>query len=216
MENIADNQRRLSLVPWLVVVAALGLSSLGWWHNLGWAAPGFIIDNWFPLFGLIAFSTMWAHYAVDFLQRLITIKPDSFYLPVTRFVVFFAILMHPGLLALNLWQYGAGLPPQSFFEYVGSSLKWGIVIGIAAWLAFMAFELHRWFRERPWFRWVLIANSAAMLSIVIHAMYLAGPQGWFRALWYFYGISLIIFLAREYYDYRMAKYKQSAEAILSS
>ena len=185
-----------------MVMLVVGLSFFRWAQNLNWDLSDLSVYHWFPLFGLMAFSVMWVHYAVDFAQRFIIIEPDRLYLPVTRYIVLFSILMHPGLLALGLWQSGAGLPPQSFYGYVGTSMKWVIVIGMTAWLSFMGFELHRWFRDKPWFKWILAANSAAMLLIVVHAIYLARPEGWFRVLWYFYGASLIVFLAKEYYDYR--------------
>ena len=192
-------------IPWVISSVALVLSVLGWGQDFGWHFYGFTLYEWFPLFGLIAFSLMWAHYAVDFVSRFGKFKFDESYLFATRYIVLFALLLHPGLLALQLWREGFGLPPMSWLSFIGPDLQWAIIVGLCAWLAFLLFELHRWFRGKSWFRWIVLANAGAMVAVVIHVLYVAEPLGWFRNLWYLYGISLIIFLIKELYDYRTSK-----------
>jgi len=190
---------KLRFLPWLLAALAVGLSLSGHFAERNWYFS-FEAYSLFPLFGLIAFSLMWSHYAVDFLQRLFRFEPDNMYLPVTRYLVLFSLLMHPGLLAYAQWQAGFGFPPASLLLYAGMGLVLFILIGMLSWLIFLSFELHRWFRDRAWFVWIQVANAIAMLLIVLHAIELDHPMGWFRYLWYFYGLTMAIFLLKEYYD----------------
>ncbi len=189
------------IIPWLVSGVALGLSVLGWGQDLGWQLTGISAYEWFPLFGLIAFSLMWAHYATDFLGKFFGFQiEEGPYLQTTRYIVLFAILIHPGLLAWLRWSGGFGWPPFSWLNFVGPEAQLGIILGIVAWLAFVGFELHYWYRNKPWFKWIILANAAAMLMIVVHVIYVAEPTGWFLYLWYFFGASLVVFFLKEHYD----------------
>ena len=198
------------LIPWLISGIALVLAIVGWGQNLGWQLYGISIYGWFPLFGLIAFSLMWSHYAVDFLGYFLKFQiGEGPYLRATRYIVFFALLLHPGLLAWKRWHEDFGLPPMAWLDFVEPSAWLGIIIGITAWLAFLGFELHYWFRNKSWFKWIIWANACAMILVVIHVLYLAEPTGWFRYLWYFYGISLtIIFIKDILHAYNLRKINQ--------
>ena len=190
------------IIPWLISGISLALSIIGWGQNLGWQLSDLSLYVWFPLFGLIAFSLMWAHYAVDFIGRFLNFQVEEGpYLQTTRYVVFFSLLMHPGLLAWQRWHEGFGLPPLSWLNFVEPDLRIGMILGLTAWLAFLGFELHYWFRSKSWFNWIIIANALSMILVVIHVIYLAQPIGWLRYLWYLYGITLIIFFAKELYNH---------------
>lgn len=189
-----------NILPWLISTIVLFLAFMGWGQDLSWQFTDLTAYQLFPLFGLIAFSLMWVHYAVDFIQRFVKSKIAESYLPTTRYIVFFSLLMHPGILAWQQWHDGLGLPPLSWLNIVDSNLQWAVIVGISAWLAFLAFELHWWFRNKSWFKWIIWANSVAMILIVIHAIFLAEPIGWFLWLWYLYGITMIIFIVKDVYD----------------
>lgn len=180
------------LIPWLLSGGVVALSVIVWGQGLGWQLSRVGAYQLFPLFGLLAFTLMWAHYAVDFLQRFFKFETDRWYLPVTRYIVLFALFMHPGLLTWQQWR--DGIP-------MNHSL-W-IIVGFVAWLSFIFFELHRWFRGKPWWRWVVAANAGAMIAIIFHALNLGSnlQGGWFVYVWYFFGISLAVFLIKELYDY---------------
>ncbi len=187
-------------IPWSVSGAVLVISFLGWGQGLSWQISNASLYSLFPLFGLVAFSVMWAHYAVDFIDRFVKIKITDAYLNVTRFIVLFALLMHPGLLAFAQWRVGAGWPPLSWLHFVEPGLVWAVIVGIVAWLSFLAFELHWWFRQKPWFKWIVLANSLAMIAVVVHVLFVAAPYGWFLYYWYFLGVSMLIFLFKEWYN----------------
>jgi hypothetical protein len=193
----------MTSIPWVLSLGMIVLSVLVWGGGFGWNFSELDAYGLFPLFGLLAFTMMWAHYAVDFLQRIFKFEPDRSYLPVTRAVVLVALLMHPGLLAFKQWQDGFGIAPLIWLK----PFDLWLFFGLTAWLAFILFEWHRWFRERRWWRWVVRANAVAMILIVFHALNLGSnlQVGWFRTVWYFFGISLAIFLSKEYIDYRSKK-----------
>ena len=167
---------------------------------MGWQFNDITAYQLFPLFGLVAFSLMWAHYAIHFIGGFIKSKISDNYLGPTRYIVFFSLLMHPGILAWQEWRDGLGLPPLSWINIVDGGLRWAVIIGITAWLAFLAFELHRWFRNKPWFKWIVIANFVAMILIIFHAVFLTEPSGWLLWLWYFYGTTMVIFIVKDLYD----------------
>jgi hypothetical protein len=80
-------------------------------------------------------------------------------------------------------------------------------------LVFLAYELRRWYGGRPWWKYVAAAGDAAMVAIFYHGLRLGGQLqgGWFRGLWWFYGITLIGFLAYKYFGkYRRRQLKESA------
>jgi hypothetical protein len=154
----------------------------------------------FPLFGILAFSLMWVHYAIYFLERFVKFELRGAYLPTTRFLVLFTLIMHPGLLAWQRLHQGLGFPPDSLLSYVDNGLQAWVVLGMAAWLSFLAFELHWWYRDRTWFKYVGYATDAGMIAIVFHALGLGGEvqTGWFQFVWYFYAISLVAFITEAY------------------
>lgn len=192
----------LSWVPWLLSIAVLVAGGWVWAQALNWQFVGIGTDGWFPLFGILAFSLMWVHYAVDFIERLAEFTPAGKYLAITRYLVLFFIIMHPGLLAYERWQQGFGFPPGSVIGYEGAMLALWVIVGIMAWVVFMGFELHHWYREERWFKFIMYATDAAMIAIVFHALKLGGEvqSGWFHYVWIFYAISLVVFILKAYYD----------------
>jgi len=96
---------------------------------------------------------------------------------------------------------GVGLPPGSETSYVMPGLGWLIVVGMCSLLVFLAYELHRWFKYRLWWKYVIYAGDAAMVAIFYHGLRLGSQlqAGWFHMVWWFYGISLIAMLLYKYY-----------------
>ncbi|MBP9822301.1 MAG: hypothetical protein KBC81_02585 [Candidatus Pacebacteria bacterium] len=192
-------------VPWVLSAVVAVFSFLVWAQGLGWDFSGIGADALFPLFGIMAFSLMWVHYAVDFIERYFDIEPAKGYLPASRVIVLVALFLHPGLLAWEQWRGGLGLPPASFFTYLGPTMGLGIKLGILAWLGFMLFELQYWYRGRPWFKWVGVASDVAMVLIVFHGAIVGGEIEipWFHALWIFYGATLLVSIG--YYYYKISR-----------
>jgi len=149
----------------------------------------------FPLFGLLAFSLMWSHYIASVARQYFKLDRSALhtYFEVTSTVVLVALLFHPGLLIWQLWRDGLGFPPSSYLEYVGESSKIFVIMGTISWFAFLSFEFRRKFRHRSWWRFVGYASDIAMILIFIHALNLGHhlEDGWFKILWYFYGVTLL-------------------------
>jgi hypothetical protein len=120
----------------------------------------------------------------------------------TSLVVLVLICLHPGLLIYQRFRDGHGLPPGSYESYVAAGKAWITLLGTASLLVFLAYELHRWYGGRGWWRWVARAGDAAMLAIFYHGLRLGSQlshQGWFLTLWWFYGLTLVLVLIRSYY-----------------
>jgi len=183
------------MIAWAVSVAAIVVAIVAWAQGNDWEFSGLSIYQAFPLFGLLAFSLMWSHYIASVARQYFKIGKTVLYsyFEITSVLVLVAILIHPGLLAWQLWRDGAGLPPGSYFNFVGPQLKIAILAGITGLLVFLAYEFRRRFANHAWWAYVQAASDAAMLLIFIHALRLGGQlqQGWFRRVWFFYGITLI-------------------------
>jgi hypothetical protein len=118
----------------------------------------------------------------------------SGYFRTTSYLVLLAILLHPGLLVFQLWRDGFGLPPFSYLNhYVAPGLEWAALIGTTAFLIFIAYEFRRWVKNKRFRKWLLYASDIAILGILIHSLALGGElqAGWFKYLWWFYGLVLL-------------------------
>lgn len=186
----------LQIAAWGTSAVAVGLAVLAWGQGYGWKANS--TYQLFPLFGLLAFSLMWSHYFASALRLYLKQEKTvlNSYFEATSLLVLIALLLHPGLLAWQLWRDGQGMPPASELNYVQPALKGAVIIGMISWLVFLAYELRRKFKALRWWRYVQYASDVAMLLIFTHALRLGGQlqEGWFRGVWFFYGASLLIVL----------------------
>lgn len=193
----------LSIVAWLLVAIVLILAFTSWAQNLKWHFSEISTYQLFPIFGLIAYSTMWTHYVMSTAIRGLRARSASLvnYYRITGYIVLVAIVLHPGLLVWQLWRDGFGLPPNSYLKYVGPSLHVAVLIGSASFLIFIAYEFHRIFRQKSWWKYLEWASDIAMLGIFYHGLAL-GTQtrgGWFRIVWFFYGATLVCMLAYKHF-----------------
>lgn len=152
----------------------------------------------FPLFGLLAFSLLWCLYTTDAIANFRNIENESLrpYYRITGYVLLVVLLAHPALLIIPLWRDGFGLPPGSYAAYVAPNLVWVVTLGTLALLAFLTYELRRWFKKRNWWKWVLYGNDIAMLAILYHGFTLGGElqSGWFQGVWLFYGMTFVTYV----------------------
>ncbi len=190
---MARMANQLSIGAWTLSIIVSLTAIIAWWTSY----DGKITTAYqlFPLFGLLAFSLMWAHYMTAVAKMHanaddIVLKK---YFEITSIVVLIALFLHPGLLAWQLWQDGLGLPPGSYFEFVAGTLKVSIIAGIVGWFAFMAYEFRRKFKDKKWWKFVQYASDVAMLLIFVHGLRLGSQLqgGWYQIVWYFYGITLV-------------------------
>ncbi len=198
---------------WTLFILVSLLAIVAWGRDYNWRLVPFNTYQFFPLLGLLAFSIMWSHYVSGTVRELLGLKPQvlSHYFNATSLLVLALICLHPGLLIYQRFRDGYGLPPHSYESYVAPGLGWITLLGTASFLVFIGFEFRRVFSKRSWWRYVLVANDAAMLAIAYHGLRLGGQltyHGWFRTLWYFYALLLICILVRKYflsYKHRLAQ-----------
>ncbi len=198
--------RDLQIVAWGMSVTAVVLAVAAWGQGNSWRVDS--TYQLFPLFGLLAFSLMWSHYVAAALR--LHFKLDravlKTYFEVTSLGVLAAILLHPGLLAYQLWRDGQGLPPGSELNYLGPKMMIYILIAMISLLVFLAYELRRIYGQKPWWKFVQYASDVAILLILLHSLKLGSQlqAGWLRTVWYFYGLTLGTALVYIYWN----KYQQ--------
>jgi len=179
---------------WGLSVAAFAVSFVAWGQGYQWQLSGLSLYQFFPLLGLTAFSLMWSHYIAAVMRQYVGAEAAVLhsYFEITSAAVLVAILLHPGLLGWQLWRDGLGLPPGSYKLYVGVAGYTWVLVGLTAFVIFLSYELRRFFGKRPWWRFVQYASDVAMFLIFFHGLRLGTHlrQGWFRGVWFFYGITL--------------------------
>lgn len=184
-------QQRLVYGAWTLGFTTLAVSFVAWFQQNGNTLSNLSVYQLFPLFGMIAFGLMWTHYIVGAARRHYKVNKKAFarYNQTTYIVVLLAILLHPGLLTWQLWRDKLGLP----IDYVAADLKMYVILGQVSLLAFLAFELHRFYKDRSWWHWVERACDLAMIGILIHAYNLGAAinGSWYKFIWIFYGVTLI-------------------------
>lgn len=186
---------------WSLTAAAAALAVIVWGQDFNWhvSFDAYLV---FPVLGLTAYSIMWAHYMAGTARELLDVDKRALkeYYRFTGYAVLILICLHPGLLIYQRFRDGFGLPPHSYETYVAPGLGWITLLGTVSLLVFLAFEFHRKYGGRDWWHFVTEAGDIAMLAIFYHGLRL-GLQlqhGWFRYVWWFYGVTLVLVLIRSY------------------
>lgn len=195
--------KRLQIIAWTISLVAVMTAVVAWGQGNNWKLAGLSTYQIFPMFGLLAFSLMWSHYIAAATRLYFKIDKVvlSKYFDFTSMAVLAAILLHPGLLAYQAYRDGLGLPPGSEIRYEPPMLAIYVILGIISYTIFLAYEFRRKFGTRPWWKYVAYASDTAMFLILIHSLKLGSQlqSGWFRIVWYFYGITLFAALVYIYY-----------------
>ena len=191
-------QKSYNKFTWTILAFAILVPLFVWGQGIDWQLGSITIYRWFPLFGLLAWMIMWTHYingAVR-VKNPKLVKP-KFYEPLTAYVVLGSLLLHPGLLIYAQWKNGAGLPPNSYIDYVGEALALAVMFGTIALIIFLSFEVFNRMKNnksiKKWWPAVSISQSVAMILIFVHGLRLGTDlsSGWFVYVWLLCGISLI-------------------------
>lgn len=201
--------KKLQLVAWLSTGLLVAIT-IAHWASFRLADGVLGRYELFPILGLTAFTLMWFHYTLHPVKRWLKADDDALktYFTVTSWIVLAFILLHPGIFVFTLWLDGLGLPPTSYLTLYPVPLdRIALLCGTLGLLAFLAFEFHRKYKEKSWWKYVEYANIAAMFAIFFHALTLGGEvaSGWFRVLWFTYGIILALVIAYNYYH----KYREN-------
>lgn len=202
------NPSQVQITAWSISTLVSVVAFYAWGDLYEWQFANFNSYQLFPLFGLLAFSLMWSHYIASVVRQVYKLDKTVLktYFEATSLAVLAFILLHPGLLAWQLWRDGMGLPPGSELNYVAPSLKAYVILGMVSLLVFLIYEFRRKYGDKPWWKYIGYLSDIAMLLIVWHSFRLGShlQQGSLRSLWYFYGITLVASLGYIY----LKKYQQ--------
>ena len=188
-----NTSKKLQLSAWLLGGLTVFLALFVWWP----ATENLTVYSLFPIFGLIAFGLMWTHYITGALRRYFAVPSETIkrYFQITSYIVLFSILVHPFLLDFQLFLDGNGLPPFSRNAiYTEGIQQFAIFLGTVSLVFFLLYELHRFFKDRSWWKYIEYANIAAMFLILYHGFTLGGNlrEPWFQVVWAFYAVSLLV------------------------
>lgn len=189
--------------PWSLSAVVSLIALYVWSHSFGWQFNAINAYQFFPVLGLLGFSIMWSHYMVGRLRAIARAEVDlTTYFRYTGYAVLLAIVLHPGILIYQRFRDGFGLPPHSYETFVAPGMAWLTLLGSVSLLAFLAFELKRWFSDSRWWQYVIAAGDAAMVAVFYHGLRLGSQLqgGWFRGVWLFYGLTLLLAIGHKYYQ----------------
>lgn len=180
------------MTAWLLVVGTSLLAIAVWVQTRLNGTPLTTYDI-FPLLGLLAFGLLWSHFIVGAVRRYMNI-PEGYpslrrYYSVTGWIVLGLLLLHPGMFIVQLGIDGLGLPPASYTSlYVDTASRVALLLGSISLVAFLLFELHRWLKGKPWWRYISHLSTIAMFAIFYHGLTLGGElsQPWYRVVWVIY------------------------------
>jgi hypothetical protein len=146
----------------------------------------------FPVFGLIAFSTMWLHVVGGALK-----SPLEKYFDFEKFVhwssyiVLLSLILHPLLFFIAIGFRNLGF----LWSFSASKLIW---LAIAGWLLLITYDLGKIFKKRQFFirHWetIKIISTIGFFLIFFHSLGLGSDlqTSPLRILWIFYGVSAAI------------------------
>ena len=209
-----SNKNIVKMCSWILALVVLAIAGLVWASER--LKGGVTAYEFFPLLGLGAFSLMWTHYVLGSLRRVLGVgaRENKTYFKISSVAVLFFILLHPGILIAALYKDGFGLPPKSYLTVYGETgMKLAIGFGTISLIIFLLFELHRKFSKKSWWKYVDYAQIMAMFLIFYHGLTLGRELsvGWYKSVWYFYGLSLLSAIIYNYWYDRKAVEKNGGE-----
>ena len=157
-----------------------------------------VVFELFPVFGLIAFSTMWLHVVGGAIRPSLEKHIDfQKFVTYSSVVVFVSIILHPALLLF-------GLGPNNLatlFTYGNPIYLW---LGIVAWFVLVGYDVSKKFKTREFFanHWetVRLVATLGFFLTLFHSLGLGrnlqdGPLRW---VWIFYGVTALVAAAYTY------------------
>ncbi len=189
-------QKHLPVAAWVLSLSVVALAIAAWGDSVRWQLDKLNAYALFPLFGLLAFSLMWSHYVMSAVRAYTGYDRGILraYFNTTSAIVLYLLLLHPGLLIWRLKVDGYGMPPASYKAYVGDALYGFVLLGFAAFLVFIVYELRRLKFVSKYKMWLQYASDIAMVLVFVHGLKLGSAlhAGWFRTIWLLYGIILVV------------------------
>lgn len=197
---------KIVLSSWLLSLLSVVLSFAAWAPRRGSLEP----YNVFPLLGLLAFGLMWSHYISGALRAWKGLPKETLsrHFRITSAFVLFFLLAHPFMIELQLFLDGFGTPPGSFAAVYPALIdRVALLAGATALTFFLLFELHRFYGEKPWWKYVEWANVGAMVLILWHGFVLGGELNtpWFKIIWASYAVTFALSVGyTEYHKRRIS------------
>lgn len=150
---------------------------------------------------------MWTHYIIGEIRLFRPTLPNNIaYHKTSSLIVLMLLFLHPGLLVIEQYRQGNGLPPASYFNYAGPTSSWLIILGMVGLSGFLFYEVIIRFKkidrvQKLW--WLVnVTQTIAMVSIFIHGLNLGGNLhgGWFRSYWIGLGLLLAPCLIHQHFE----------------
>lgn len=184
-------------IVWLVFGVAVLIPLLFWLDRIGWSISKITAISLFPLLGIWAWSIMWTHYVLGTHRILYDRSKNILYSRISGLLVLVLILLHPTILAWNQWKITDTLPPTSYYNYAGNSLKLYVFMGLVGLILFLAYEVFERIKDKKiirnnWF-WISLSQAVAMVLIFMHALKLGNltNDAFFQLYWILLGFALI-------------------------
>lgn len=207
MSSSKINLKTYRKIQWLMMASVLIVSTVAWWQVRS-PFDDLTIYEVFPLFGAVGFGVMWTHFVSGSMRRFWSLDEKSvLYRDVSMGIVLTCILAHPIIVWAALYFDGGGFPPQSHLNAYGGStaLDLALVLGFLGLVVFILFEMRNTIKNKKIWHMIGHLQVPAMLGIFYHGLTLGGEMSlaWFRALWWFYGLTFVASCVYNYYkDYR--------------
>lgn len=148
--------------------------------------------DWFPLFGLAAFSILWLHSISGVFEPWLRkyINFDRF-VYITSILVLVCIILHPLLLFVYL--------DFEFDSLLSSSYAMYIRLGVIGWLLLITYDIGKVLKKKYDFfvrNWnnILLISTIGFILTFFHSLYLGSDlqSGALRIIWIFYGVTAIL------------------------
>ncbi len=204
-QPISKAVRQFALLGTVVVLL---LSIFVWAQGISFHFGQVDAYAFFPLLGMLAFSTMWLQIVtVCFMKwwKANGLDSDRF-LRQSGLFVLILIITHPLTLTLAQKYNGAGLPVQSLYAYLPAMQHVFITYALVALTIFLASEVASHLQGLPFIKksasFIEYANYIGFFLVFIHSLSIGtNLQGaWFRDIWWFYGVTALLMLAYKAYQ----------------
>lgn len=194
--------------PWLMLGLVWLASIILWLTSL--AGDVNSMYQFFPILGILAWTTMWTQYLVGSIGWPLKNKAFTKW---SEAIVLFLIVMHPTIFLVQRFIDTGLLPPASYLTYVGSTRAWTITIAVAALATFLLYDVLKRFngkliKRRLW-AYVSLLQAAAMTAIFIHGFTIGTSMNspYFATWWILLGLLLVPFMTIQL----MHDFKSSSE-----
>ncbi|MCA9332951.1 hypothetical protein KDA00_03690 [Candidatus Saccharibacteria bacterium] len=186
-----------SKLPWVLFAFIIVIPFISWAAIRNWSLSNLSALSVFPILGVWAWSIMWTHYVLGTHRIMTNSSKNHLYARISGYLVLLLIILHPTLLAWSQWEFTNKLPPTSFYNYAGKSLKLFVFMGAVSLVLFLSYEVLERFKEKSivkknW-KWISLSQVIAMTLIFMHALKLGNITSnvYFQLYWIILGAILI-------------------------